>query len=118
MHGGLIPTAFRSDSLAISLSMVSGAYTERRTIRREGGIAGQTISIEGLFVTATDVLVRVESLNGATQIERLSPAKTGFVVQSAPGDWEVVTTYLPGHRAYPVRLRSSLIRTCVGDPCS
>ncbi len=71
-----------------------GAYTERRTIRRKGGIAGQTVSIESLLVTSTDVLVRVESLNGATQTERLSPAKTGFVVQSAPGDWEVVTTYL------------------------
>jgi hydrogenase/urease accessory protein HupE len=70
------------------------AYTERRTIRRAGGIAGQVVSIEGLSVTTTDVLVRVESLKGATQTERLSPTKAAFVVQSAPGDWEVVTTYL------------------------
>jgi hydrogenase/urease accessory protein HupE len=71
-----------------------GAYTERRTIRRSGGIAGQTVSIEGLSVTSTDVLVRIENLGGATQTERLSPAKTAFVVQIAPGAWEVVTTYL------------------------
>jgi hydrogenase/urease accessory protein HupE len=71
-----------------------GAYTERRTIQRDGGIAGQTISIEGLSVTSTDVLVRIESLGGAIQTERLSPTKTALVVQIAPGNWEVVTTYL------------------------
>ena len=72
----------------------SGAYTERRTVRRDGGIAGQIVSIEGLSATATDVLVRVESLGGATQTERLSPTKTAFVVQTAPGAWEVAATYL------------------------
>lgn len=72
----------------------SGAYTERRTVRRGGGIAGQTVSIEGLSATSTDVLVRIESLGGATQTERLSPTKTAFVVQTAPGAWEVATTYL------------------------
>ena len=44
--------------------------------------------------TSTDVLVRIESLGGATQTERLSPTKTNFVVQSAPGASEVATTYL------------------------
>jgi hydrogenase/urease accessory protein HupE len=71
-----------------------GAYTERRTIRRNGGLAGQTISIEGLSTTSTDVLVRVESLHGATQTERLSPTSTAFVVQAAPGAGEVAATYL------------------------
>jgi hydrogenase/urease accessory protein HupE len=71
-----------------------GAYTERRTIRRSGGLAGQTISVEGLSATATDVLVRIESIGGATQTERLSPTKTAFVVQTAPGEWEIAATYL------------------------
>jgi hydrogenase/urease accessory protein HupE len=71
-----------------------GAYTERRTIRRNGGLTGQTISIEGLSGTSTDVLVRLENLGGATQTERLSPTNTTFVVQTAPGAWEVATTYL------------------------
>jgi hydrogenase/urease accessory protein HupE len=71
-----------------------GAYTERRTIRRNGGLAGQIISIEGLSGTSTDVLVRIESFGGTTQTERLSPTKTTFVVQTASGAWEVATTYL------------------------
>src|SRR5215207_5701232 len=59
-----------------------GSYVERRTIRRNGGLTGQTIAIEGLSATATDVLVRIESLDGATQTERLSPTKTTLVVQA------------------------------------
>src|SRR5580704_1418590 len=71
-----------------------GAYTERCTIRRNGGLTGQIIAIEGLSGTSTDVLVRIESLGGATQTERLSPTKTTFVVQTAPGAREVAATYL------------------------
>ena len=71
-----------------------GAYTERRTIRRSGGIAGQTIAIEGLSGTSTDVLVRIEGLGGAMQTERLSPTKTAFVVRATPSAREVATTYL------------------------
>jgi hydrogenase/urease accessory protein HupE len=71
-----------------------GAYFERRTIRRSGGLAGQTIAIEGLSRTSTDMLVRIESLGGARQTERLSPTKTTFVVETAPGTWELAATYL------------------------
>jgi hydrogenase/urease accessory protein HupE len=70
-----------------------GAFVERRTIRRDGGLTGQPISIEGLSATFTDVLVRVETLGGATQTERLSPTKTVFVVQATPGAGEVAATY-------------------------
>src|SRR6185369_18018598 len=42
-----------------------GAYVERRTIRRDQGLAGQAVSIEGLSATSTNVLVRIESREGA-----------------------------------------------------
>jgi hydrogenase/urease accessory protein HupE len=71
-----------------------GAYIERRSIRRDGGLAGHTISIEGLSATSTNVLVRIEEISGATQTERLSPTKTAFVVQATPGALEVAATYL------------------------
>jgi hydrogenase/urease accessory protein HupE len=75
-------------------SFSDGAYVERRTIRRDGGLAGQAVSIEGLSATSTDVLVRVESLEGAIQTERLSPTKTSFLIQAVPGAGEVAATYL------------------------
>jgi hydrogenase/urease accessory protein HupE len=71
-----------------------GAYVERRSIRRDGGLAGSTIGIEGLSATSTDILVRIESLVGAVQTERLSPTRTAFTVQATPGAGEVAATYL------------------------
>src|SRR3979409_886965 len=43
-------------------SFSDGVYVERRSIRRDGGLIGQALSIEGLSATSTDVLVRIESL--------------------------------------------------------
>jgi hydrogenase/urease accessory protein HupE len=75
-------------------SFSDGAYVERRSIRRDGGLIGQAVSIEGLSATSTDVLVRIESLAGAIQTERLSPTKTSFVIQAVPGAGEVAGTHL------------------------
>jgi hydrogenase/urease accessory protein HupE len=72
----------------------NGAYIERRTISRNGGLAGHTVTIEGLSATSTDVLVRIESLGGAVQTERLVPTQIAFVVQATPGAGEVAVTYL------------------------
>ncbi|MEO8319009.1 MAG: HupE/UreJ family protein [Bradyrhizobium sp.] len=76
------------------VSFNGDAYIELRTIRREGGLDGQSIGVDGLSATSTDVLVRIESLGGDTQTERLSPTRTAFVVKIAPGAMEVATTYL------------------------
>jgi hydrogenase/urease accessory protein HupE len=72
----------------------NGAYVERRMISRSGGLAGRTIAIEGLSATSTDVLARVETLNGAVQTERLAPTRTSFVVQTTPSAGDVAATYL------------------------
>jgi hydrogenase/urease accessory protein HupE len=75
-------------------SFSDGAYIERRTVRRDGGLAGHAVTIEGLSATSTDVLVRIESLGGAIQTERLSPTRMAFVIQATPGAGEVAATYL------------------------
>ena len=64
-----------------------GAYLERWRVRRSGGLAGQTISIDGLAATGTDVLVRVEHADGSTQTTRLLPSQPSFVVEAAPSRW-------------------------------
>jgi hydrogenase/urease accessory protein HupE len=74
-------------------SMVSNAYTERWTARCAGGLAGGTVHIAGLSATMTDVLVRVERLDGTTQVTRLRPAESSFVVEAAPRTLEVARTY-------------------------
>ncbi len=71
-----------------------GAHTERWSVTCAGGLTGQTIAIDGLSGTMTDVLVRLEHSDGTTQVTRLSPAETSFVVEASPSAMQVAGTYL------------------------
>ena len=75
-------------------SMVDNAYTERWTVNCAGGLTGGTIRIAGLTATATDVLARLERLDGTTQVTRLMPAAPSFMVEAAPRAMQVARTYL------------------------
>nr|AEH26505.1 hypothetical protein [uncultured Acidobacteria bacterium A11] len=74
-------------------SMANNAFTERWTFRRAGGLTGGTILIAGLTATMTDVLVRLERIDGSAQVTRLTPATPAFTVEAAPGALEVARTY-------------------------
>jgi hydrogenase/urease accessory protein HupE len=74
-------------------SMANNAFTERWTIKRAGGLTGGTIHIAGLTGTMTDVLVRVQRLDASTQITRLTPSASSFVIEAAPRALEVARTY-------------------------
>jgi HupE / UreJ protein len=75
-------------------AFINNAYRERWSIKRSNGLTGRTITIEGLSATQTDVLVRIERLDGTTQIVRLAPDNTSFVVAASPGAMEVIQIYL------------------------
>ena len=67
-----------------------------------GGLSGGTIHIAGLSGTVVDVLVRLERLDGTTQVTRLTPSAPSFVVEAAPSRWRVAATYLRlGHGPHP-----------------
>jgi hydrogenase/urease accessory protein HupE len=72
----------------------AGSFTERWSVRCAGGLSGGAISIAGLQATLTDVLVRLERLDGATQVVRLTPSALSFVVEAAPNGAHVAGTYL------------------------
>jgi hypothetical protein len=74
--------------------MRDNAFTERWTVRRPGGLAGGTIHIAGLRATMTDVLVRLERLDGSEQVTRLTPATPSFRVGAVPGGLEVARTFI------------------------
>ena len=74
--------------------IIDGAFTERGAYSCEGGLTGRTVTIDGLSRTLTDVLVRVERADGSTQVSRLTPSKTSFIVEESPGFITVATTYL------------------------
>jgi len=75
-------------------SMVNNAYSERWTVKRPGGLTGGTIHIAGLSATMTDVLVRLQRLDGTTQVTRLTPSAPSFIVEAAPQSTQVAMTYL------------------------
>jgi hydrogenase/urease accessory protein HupE len=70
------------------------ASTERWSIERSGGLTGDKIHINGLVATTTDVLVRIENLDGTTQVARVTPSSPSFLVAVAPSGLEVCRTYL------------------------
>ena len=82
--------------------MVNNAFTERWTVKCPGGLNGGTIHIAGLSGTVVDVLVRVERLDGTTQVTRLTPSAPSFVVEATPSRWRV-GRHLPvaGHGPHP-----------------
>ena len=75
-------------------TMTGGAYIERWSFVHHNGLVGDTIFIEGLKNTLTDVLVRIERLDGSTQVDRIEPARPYLEVVAAPGNFEVAWTYL------------------------
>ena len=70
------------------------AYIARWTIRCSGGLEGGVIRIDGLDQTKTDVLVRFDFADGASQTHRLTPSDSSFTVPRQPSRLEVVRTYL------------------------
>ena len=70
------------------------AYIARWTLRCSGGLEGGVIRIDGLDQTKTDVLVRFDFADGASQTHRLTPSDSSFTVPSQPSRLEVVRTYL------------------------
>lgn len=97
--GGLRPNLYLHFAADVEIatpvrgSMVGDAFIERFNIRRGGGLAGTEIVVQGLTGLSTDVLVRIERLDGSTEIARLTAAKPTFVVQGSLTRIEVASTY-------------------------
>jgi hypothetical protein len=73
---------------------VGGAFVESWSVRHPGGLADQTIHIDGLSTTSTDVLVRVERLDGTTLVSRLDPSQPSMILEASPSRFNVASTYL------------------------
>ncbi|MEE8220601.1 MAG: HupE/UreJ family protein [Woeseiaceae bacterium] len=71
-----------------------GAFTDRWTVTCPGGLSGGTIVIDGLSGTLTDVLARIERLDGSSQVFRLSPDAPVIVIEATPGWQQIAGTYL------------------------
>jgi hydrogenase/urease accessory protein HupE len=74
--------------------LAAGAHVARWSIHcADPGLIGQPIAIDGLAQTITDVLVRLQSLDGVTQTQILKPNAPNMIVEAAPDTWQVITDY-------------------------
>ena len=74
-------------------TFVGSAHVQRMQIQREGGLTGTTITIEGLDNTYTDVLLRLQRLDGSHITHRLTPDQPSYVVEANPSPGQVAWTY-------------------------
>jgi hydrogenase/urease accessory protein HupE len=76
----------------------AGGYVETAYVTRwqsvcKGGLAGKTISIDGLSSTYTDALVKITSLAGTNQTSRISPDFPDIMVAAVPTATDTARTY-------------------------
>jgi len=71
----------------------AGAYIERTRIACSPPLKGSTIAIDGLRTSLTDVLARVETLDGEVQIARLTPEAPEVLVTGSQSTGEIAKTY-------------------------
>jgi hydrogenase/urease accessory protein HupE len=70
-----------------------GAWVERWKISYPGGLVGETIRIEGNATGVTDVIARVERLDGSSQVEKLKVGSLSFDVRASAGTSEIAWSY-------------------------
>lgn len=70
------------------------AFTERWSVQRPAASPIRWSIFDGLGATLTDVLVRVERLDGTTLVSRVSPAEPQLLLASSPSLSSVAGTYL------------------------
>ena len=83
-----------TETTPVNAYRVGTAIIHRWIMHCAGGLIEQTISIDGLPNSLTDVLVRINRLDGTTQTVRLTANDASFVVLQSPGWSDIALTYL------------------------
>lgn len=72
---------------------IGGAYIQRWMVDCEDGLIERSISIEGLESTNTDVLLRMEFMDGVSQSARLTPSERSFHIPAEASSLQIIRTY-------------------------
>jgi hypothetical protein len=79
---------------AVRTYVVEDVRLQHATLGCPGGLAGRTFTVNGLPQTQTDVLLRVDYLDGTASNQRLTPTAPSVTIPARPSALEVVQTYL------------------------
>lgn len=83
-----------NNSAEPSFEIAADSVIEQWQIYCPKGLADGVVRVEGLAETSADVLVRMDSPNGASQVVRLSSEQPGFTVAASGGAFQVAGSYL------------------------
>jgi hydrogenase/urease accessory protein HupE len=79
---------------AVRTYVVDDVRLQHGALSCPGGVAGKTFTVNGLPATQTDVLLRVDYLDGSASNRRLTPDAPAVTIPERPSAFEVVRTYL------------------------
>ena len=77
----------------INTQLINAAYIQRWITSCEGGLVERSVSITGLNTTNTDVLLRLEFLNGISQSAQLTPTKSSYIIPVEASTLQIISTY-------------------------
>ena len=75
-------------------AFAGNTHIQRMKIKRDGGLTGSTVTIDGLAATFTDVLMRLERIDGTDITHRMTPDEPSYVFEADPSAWQVARTYI------------------------
>jgi hydrogenase/urease accessory protein HupE len=79
---------------AVRTYVVEDIRLQHGALACAGGLAGKTFTVNGLAQTQTDVLLRVDYLDGTASNHRLTPDAPTVEIPQRPDAFDVVRTYL------------------------
>lgn len=81
-------------SEAVRTHVVEDIRLQHGALACPDGLAGKAFTVNGLAQTQTDVLLRVDYLDGTASNQRLTPDAPSVTIPERPSSFEVVRTYL------------------------
>ena len=83
-----------NEAISPAARSAGGALITSWTIQCESGLADERVVIAGLENTLTDVLARVQHLDGAVQTTRITPGEPSFTITGSQSKLALSATYL------------------------
>jgi hydrogenase/urease accessory protein HupE len=78
---------------AVRTTVIDDVRLQHATLECPTGLAGKEFTVNGLAQTQTDVLLRVDYLDGSSSNQRLTPDAPAVAIPERPSAFEVVRTY-------------------------
>ncbi|HUQ50867.1 MAG TPA: HupE/UreJ family protein [Gammaproteobacteria bacterium] len=88
-----VPPGCAIASGGVRTSTLDDVRLQHATLECPDGLAGKPFAVKGLAQTQTDVLLRVDYLDGSSSNQRLTPDTAAVTIPERPSAFEVVRTY-------------------------